>query len=233
MNLIQAALDKLTDNYQKAKDSRVGKMFQLIFSELEAVKNTFHKIEEWQDIDKAQGVPLDDLAKRVREERGQKEDELFRDFIKMRIRLNRSAGEIETINEVGRVFLGDAYVGVEEVWYKSELDHEPAALLISFQQTDRPVNMLAIERIKGGGVKVYWQFVLQPVEIKIATYSDVITYPYWLCGTFACGVKPYRAFDGISLDTDVTLFTDSIINGNYYPVTGRYLAGGNSFVGEV
>lgn len=217
MSMIDVALDKLTDNYQKAKSSKVGKLFQLVFSQFECVKGTFNQIEEWQDVDMAEGIPLENLARRVGEDRGQQQDELFRDFIKIRIRLNRSAGEMETLNEVGRLVFGDGFDGIEEAWYRPELDYEPAALLVSLNQSLTNFEGKTLKRVKGGGVKIYYQLNLEGDKLIATTkqYTFPVNYP--VTGTFHTA-----PINGVASRATADVASNTYQFPVNYPVTGTF-----------
>lgn len=164
MSLIKEALNKLTDNYRKSKDSNIGKLFQLVFSELDDVKHTFRQIEEWQDIDKAEGIALDQLGKRVGEDRGKKDDETYRKYIKLRILINRSAGEIETLNEVFDVYFDGDFVGLEEGWVNHE---EPASIYAEIKPSNAMLPSDLLNQVKAGGVRLQ---LITRLESELSAY---------------------------------------------------------------
>jgi len=168
-------LNRLTDAYNKAKTSNIGKLLQLAADELVSVELALREIERQRDIDEAEGYTLERIGRNVKELRGGNDDNDYRDFIKTKIRANLSAGEIETINEVTTVFVGDSFKSVRETWGFGPLDPidpEPAGVLITI--TDSPQLILstqAINRVVAGGVRVYWLIELTPAFVGVSSFT--------------------------------------------------------------
>ena len=129
MNFIR----RLTDNYKKNPDSNIGKLFEVIDRELEELKKALETTGEYRAIDLATGVTLDNIGKNVLLERDGMDDITYRLFLKTKIRSNLSGGQIETINEIMQVILGDEYyLGLKEVFNDSSYSNEPATIEIRF-----------------------------------------------------------------------------------------------------
>ncbi len=129
MNFIR----RLTDNYKKKPDSNIGKLFEVVDRELEELKKALETTGEYRAIDLATGVTLDNIGKNVLLERDGMDDITYRLFLKTKIRSNLSCGQIETINEIMQVILGNEYyLGLKEVFSDSSYSNEPAAIEIRF-----------------------------------------------------------------------------------------------------
>lgn len=123
---------RLTDNYKKNPESNIGKLLSIIDFELDRLKDTYKTIDSYRAIDNATGATLDNIGKNVLQERGGIDDITYRLFLKIKIRSNLSGGQIETINDIMTVILGDNYLGLREVWGNSTYSNEPAAIEIRF-----------------------------------------------------------------------------------------------------
>lgn len=130
MTIANNMLRRLPDVYNKDSGSNNYKFFQLFSSEYEELKRVFEKIKAYRDIDQSKGAPLDSIGGNVLELRGNKNDIDYRKFIKTRIKSNLSAGDIETINEVATVLIGDAFIGVKETWNQQTYSNEEAGIVI-------------------------------------------------------------------------------------------------------
>ena len=93
-------LDRLLSVYSSKPDSNIAKLIAILAAELEKVKGTFEKIDEWRDIERAKGQTLDLIGSNVNQYRGATTDEIYRILIKSKIASNLSTGDINTIIEV-------------------------------------------------------------------------------------------------------------------------------------
>ncbi|MFT9496388.1 hypothetical protein [Anaerosolibacter sp.] len=126
-SILDKMLEKLTDNYLKKPQSKIGKLLKLVTDEIEEIKATFETIEQWRDIDQAQGTTLDKAGKNVVQFRGVATDDVYKILIKAKIMRNLSDGGINTIIEILEVLLDipASEVSVEELW-----PEEPAAIQV-------------------------------------------------------------------------------------------------------
>ena len=129
-------LEKIPDTFSKKKESKTAKLFKLIADEMESLKDTLETIQSYRDIDQAQGQALDRIGDNVNEQRRGNNDFDYRTFIKTNIIANRSKGDIETINEVLSVLMGDSYLGLRELWNDERYDNEDAAIAIRMRNLD-------------------------------------------------------------------------------------------------
>lgn len=151
----------LTDNYKKDSESNNYKLLSIGHLEHLEILESLNKIEVSRDIDMATGFNLDKAGKNVLELRDGRDDETFRQAIKIKIISNLSAGTIEDINAVAAILFGESFISVQETWNMEEHNYEPAALILSI--TDNPeaqerflYYMKAILRaVKAGGVRLY------------------------------------------------------------------------------
>lgn len=89
-----------TSNYDKRPESNVSKVISIISDELTELKDLYNKIEEYNDVDKAEGVALDTIGANIGQYRGEVRDEVYRALIKTKILRNRSDG---TLNDMVKV----------------------------------------------------------------------------------------------------------------------------------
>ncbi|MEL7659623.1 hypothetical protein [Acetobacterium wieringae] len=119
---------RLTSNYKRDPTSNIGRLMAVIELEMQEIRDTLKTIELYRLIDNATGVTLDNIGKNVLQERGAMDDVRYRMFLKVKIRANRSGGQIDTINEIMDALLDDHFLGVREVWGDPSYGNEPAAL---------------------------------------------------------------------------------------------------------
>lgn len=124
-------MEKLTDNYNKDPKSNISKLFKIITDELMEIQSTFQKINDWRDVDNAEGFGLDRIGFNVRQFRGMAPDEIYRVLIKSRIARNRSDGSINTIIRVLSMALDTDPSELKIVeGYTDPMEPEPAAIKV-------------------------------------------------------------------------------------------------------
>jgi hypothetical protein len=89
-----------TSNYDKRPTSNVSKVISIVSEELDELKTLYQKVEEYNDVDKAEGVALDTIGANIGQYRGEVRDEVYRALIKTKILRNRSDGTLNDIVEV-------------------------------------------------------------------------------------------------------------------------------------
>jgi hypothetical protein len=162
MSFFEQMIEKITDVYNKSPLSNISKIIQLISDELDKIKETLDTSEKWRDIDQAEGKTLDLIGQNVGQPRNNLSDEEFRLQIKTKIKANTSKGDIETINEVGRLLLGDRFVRVREGWTLPTdypITPQEAKLLITVL-SGKGIPFAEFDRIKASGVKIDWQYIV-------------------------------------------------------------------------
>ena len=86
-----------TSNYDKRPESNFSKIVKIISDELDDIKNTFHDIEDINDIDKAEGQVLDIIGGNISQYRGGLRDEIYRVMIRTKLRRNKADGTLADI----------------------------------------------------------------------------------------------------------------------------------------
>ena len=131
-------LDTIIDNLEKflphnyTETGNLKKLIDIFKLELNRIKTAKDNMYIGLDIDKATGIQLDIIGREVGEKRQGRDDPQYRKAIKVRIKANTSGGDIPTLNEVGKVLIGDAFIGINELWDDDKYDNEPAAFAIVF-----------------------------------------------------------------------------------------------------
>ncbi|MED3932975.1 hypothetical protein [Priestia megaterium] len=98
--MIKDWFSKLSDAFVKSENSNLGKIFSLLDDEINQLKNTFSLIEEWRDLNQAQGKTLDLIGNDVGQKRGKTNDSVYRALIKSKIARDRSDGTFNKVIEV-------------------------------------------------------------------------------------------------------------------------------------
>ncbi len=234
MSIWEDMLNRLTDAYNKAKESNIGKLLQLVASELEDIELALKEIERQRDVDEAEGYTLDRIGRNVLEVRNGKLDKQYRDFIKTKVRANLSAGDIETINEIAAVFIGDNFKSIREMWdfgASDPLDAEPAALL--FRVIDTPEIVLpisAIDRVVAGGVRTYWLIELDPSTIEITSSSTSGSSVFDYAAALYSGPVQDKNSSGVVSRAGIQLASSLYSGGYLFPRCGQEYAGVIPFI---
>lgn len=129
--MIQDWLSKLTDVFRKSKDSNIGKLFALVDEEINQLKSTLTKTEEWRDLYKAEGTTLDLMGENLNQPRGQTSDEIYRVLIRGKSALNLADGTMNKVIEVLSLTLDCHPSEIEIKTLRETGDNEPAALMIT------------------------------------------------------------------------------------------------------
>jgi hypothetical protein len=144
MITVQDMLRRLTDVFRKDPDSNIGKLMSIMAEQLQKLEQTVQRVEEWRDIEMAQGTTLDRIGENVAQHRGAATDEIYRILIKSKIARNLSKGDINTIISVLSTALNTdpSEIKIEEL-YSDPVAPEPAAISLI---------QLPIERINAVGM---------------------------------------------------------------------------------
>lgn len=219
--------NRLPDNYSREGQVNNVKLHKIVYEELEEIKKAFEDIKFNHDIDNATGKTLDLIGGNVLQYRGiGEDDELYRLMIKTKVIANLSQGDIETINEVATVLLGENYVGVRETWGMYEYDNEPAGLVIELRPKSKHLPLESIDRVIAGGVGLHLTANLDSSGLQLQTKYKEYPIPYNMCGTFLCGTKPYIQNEGISFNTQLNTNTGKNVSSKQYLMAGTFKAGG-------
>lgn len=197
--MFERMIERLTDNYNKDPESKVGKLIRLLAEQLEDLQQTFRRIEEWRDIDRAEGQTLDRIGKVVIQQRGVATDEVYRILLKSKIARNLSTGDINTIIRVLAVALDVDYseITIEEL-YNDPLEPEPAAI---------KVIQLPLKRINEAGMSP--QHFAQIVQRTVA--AGVRVGIIELTGTFE-----FSSGDEVEMDQGAGFSNEEQMIGGYF-----------------
>lgn len=215
-------IDKVTSNYRKDQESNVYRLMLLIERELLEMKSVYDKIDLYRDIDRATGKTLDRIGENIGEPRGGKIDQVYRLFIKSRVTANRSPGDVETLNEVLRVFMGDSFIGLREHEEKASIivvyRDLVSKIIEEFQSdTDNPwffdgTFLFNGERNFDGGLSFDFAEFEQAINQVFDSNREIVNQ------VKAAGVKvyfeePYETETEVNInhrfDTDIESFTQS------------------------
>jgi hypothetical protein len=138
MITVQDMLRRLTDVFRKDPESNIGKLMAILADQLAKLEQTVQRVEEWRDIDKAEGTTLDRIGENVAQHRGATTDEIYRILIKSKIARNLSKGDINTIITVLSTALDTdpSEIKIEEL-YADPIAPEPAAISLIALPLDR------------------------------------------------------------------------------------------------
>jgi hypothetical protein len=129
MSFFTDMLKRLTDRYKKDPESNTAKIIKILADELEEIQSTFERIEEWKDVEVAEGAALDDLGTNVGQPRGVATDEIYRILLRSKVARNFSDGTIDTIIRVVSLAINadPKEIQIKEL-YNDPNNPEPAAI---------------------------------------------------------------------------------------------------------
>ena len=93
MNAI-TVIRKLTDVYAKNPNSYIGRTLLILTEQLDQIEQQGIKVEQWRNIDVAEGTTLDEFGAERGQSRGQVNDEVMRALVKTKIAQNNSDGTV-------------------------------------------------------------------------------------------------------------------------------------------
>lgn len=210
-------INRLPDNYAKNKDSINGKLYQIYANELQQVKKAFEDIKLSQDMDNATHATLDKIGKNVLELRNSDDDNVYRQFIKTKIIANLSHGDIETLNTVADFLLGDNFLGFRETWNIKAYE-DIAGLVGEFKMGLASIPSI-LNRVKAGGVKLYWEATAVDHLIKIKSQAREGSSIYPLCNEWEAGTWWYQQNVGRLKESDIVIKAEIKDTEFTYPET--------------
>lgn len=153
--------------YYLRNGSSINKYYIAIAKIFDEIIEVFVDIQNSRDIDKSWGFGLDIIGDILGEERNGLDDESFRAVLRTKIISNRSTGDIETLNDFGRLILGQFFEGIID-------SNNPAEMILryTFPLVKDPVGLM--NKAKAAGVKIITQ---------MDSYVPV-------CGTVKAGSMP-------------------------------------------
>lgn len=183
MSFLTEFLGKLPDMFQKTPVSNLAKLFSIPLEQLEKLKTAFTRMEEWRDIDNAQGAVLDRIGQEILQEyRGGMTDAQYRLKLKTRIIINYlSNGDIESIIQLLNIFLNNNLVSVQTAANvkTGPFAGTPATVLITIRghSNEYGIPFEELARVMVGGVSTEWEYLLDRV-LTISQSYEVFHYPF-------------------------------------------------------
>lgn len=182
--------NRLPDNYSREGQVNNEKFHKIIYGELAEIKQVFKDIKDYQDLDKAIGKTLDNIGKNVLELRNTEDDNIYRQYIKTKIIANLSKGDINTINYVSDFLLKDEFLGFEETWKNDGYD-DIAGLIGKIKLSLSSIPYI-LDRVKAGGVKLYWEATAVDNLVKIRSHKYRGRFDFPLCNEWDAGTWWYQ-----------------------------------------
>lgn len=139
------------------------KLVELTTKHIQENQDVYERIEEWRDVDKAEGKVLDMHGRDVRQNRGQLSDNVYRVLIKSKIKRGLSDGSIDTIIDFMSFILqvDPEEIEVNELWSEGKpavLDIKaPVAPIANTGLTVKQFGTL-VDLVVAGGVRAESQF---------------------------------------------------------------------------
>ena len=96
-NILEDIKKRLTQNY---KSTNIFKLMQIVSEELDDIQIMYRRIEDWQDLEQAEGVALDNIGQDLMQFRGEVSDDIYRVLIASRIARNKATGTYNNMIEV-------------------------------------------------------------------------------------------------------------------------------------
>lgn len=125
-------LAMMSDYWAKRPGSNISKVFQILGTEIDEMRGVADKVEEWRDVDKAEGTSLELLAANIDQKRGIATDEILRLLVKSKAARGNSAGTIDDIIHTVAVSLDADPSLINLVEMYNDPDYlEPAALRLA------------------------------------------------------------------------------------------------------
>lgn len=189
--ILSELLQLLPDNYAKGETSNNYKTLKILAVAFEEMQETLERIQLWRDIDEAQGTNLDKIGVNVGQPRNGHNDDQYRMWLKIKILMNKSDGELESINGIMSALAGDSFIGIQEMWSVKEHPKagEPAAILLFVDQSSlKNLPYEAIKRVTAGGISVYFQTMESTSMLEFTSGQTIVHIStYQACGTFSAG----------------------------------------------
>lgn len=98
--MIKDWFSRISDAFIKTDNSNLGKIFSLLDEQINDLKSTFQTIEEWHDLNIAEGKTLDLIGAEIGQKRGKSNDDVYRSLIKSKIARDTSDGSFNKVLDV-------------------------------------------------------------------------------------------------------------------------------------
>lgn len=210
--------DRLTDNYDKSRDSNISKMLQVMSEEANKSEQSYALMKYLSDIDTATGEALDAKGVNVGLPRGGRVDEDYRRLIKVKTIANLSNGDIPTMNKVLAAFMGGSFIGIEDGFKHTG---EYATLFVKVANDTKIIPRDLVEDIKAAGVQVYYMAGAEQSIINIQFNGYSFDVPYKITNTFYTD-----AVKGAKIALEMALKTKAYNLNVNHPITNVLMVEG-------
>lgn len=92
--------------------TNINKYYTALAKIFDEIISVFLEIQDSRDLDKSYKFGLDIIGDILGEQRNGLDDNIFREILRTKIIANRSDGSIETLNNFGRLILGQFFEGI-------------------------------------------------------------------------------------------------------------------------
>lgn len=154
--------------YYLQNGQNIHKIFQVIGEEFDELVDKAKEIIDSRNIDKSFGFGLDIIGDIVGQSRNGLDDETYRNILRTRVVQNKSIGDIETLNNFGRMILGKYFLGILESANPAEIVFQYTYPLVK-----NPKDLM--QKVVGAGINV---------STELDAYVPI-------CGTFALGTTAF------------------------------------------
>ena len=227
-------LEMIPEAFANLPESNFGKIFLLLDSQLSKVKETAETIEQWHDMDLAEGATLDRIGEDYEVVRGSDNDYLYRFRIKSKIATAQSNGTFdEIINVICKTINADPK-DVSVIKYKNE----PLAIQVEsvpikyFNDTGIKISSFveSVRAAAAAGVRV------ESIVIESANFMEIqykrtlyrILYQSFAGDGTLSGEFPYESYKSGISENNVEVAQEAKAFVIHIPLTGE-----NPFVNTV
>ena len=170
------SLRRLTSPYEDSPNSNIGRLFQVLDTELQLIKDTLEDMDKYCDIDQSSGYYLDKIGLNVQEARKGHSDSAYRGLIKSKILRNQSPGDLDFL-----ITILSTILDTEPETIKIEEEY-PAGIRVQSLPQNRIYEVgLTTDRVKefleysvGAGVSVELgnlDFTSMPSHITVSSWK--------------------------------------------------------------
>lgn len=218
-------LEKMLELLPNSTDKpEMRKIISLAARTIEEAEQTLETISRWRDIDQSEGVALDRLGKDVGQARRGMADPGYRRNIKLRIRSNLSGGEIETLNSIFSLLMGDGFLGLDEGW-NHDIE-KPATLVLNVaKDAGELIDRKTLKIIKAGGVGIQQATTLKGQTLRLVGSSYTYDIQVPITAMYQTAER-----EGVGANADAVIGESSYTTNVYIPICGAFYAGGERAV---
>lgn len=223
--MLKKMLSMITDALNKNPNSNIGKIFQVFAQEYKDINDTLLTMQEWTDLEKAEGKGLEDIGEDINQKRGNANDAKFRLLIRAKRARSLADG---TINQMINALATTLNIETKEIKVQQLHDIEPASLMIETIPVEKIINAgmntsefeTIIESLAAAGVSVYLSASGATDWLCLRGSSYDFPVNYRITSRFRSGKTP-----GVIAYGDITMADESYNFTVSYKICGRFRAG--------